>query len=243
MIQVEGTAVCLPGEYSDVNDICTSCASGRHGETVSAKLTQCYPCGLGAFSSTPGATACEPCGLDSISGVLTTAAICSACEEGSIRDPDRVYCTNCGVGKHKVLRIAGGNVSHVCDDCPSATYAVAGSANCSTCEGGTHVDALQGSCLTCSVGRYRHANSTSKVCAKCPPSKYAPIGSSECAMCKILGSFPDKARGSCLQCSSGTYRARDDSCARCPPQGVRCESSSLQVRLYNASKAENLSVF
>ena len=132
------------------------------------------------------------------------------------------------MGKRKVL--STDKTTHTCDGCPSAKYAAAGSASCSTCEGGTHVDAFQGACLTCSVGRHRQANSTLETCAACPPSKYAPVSSSECAMCNILGSFPDKARGSCLQCSSGAYRAYDDDCSTCPTVGVECEGSALQVR-------------
>ena len=177
LITVSSTAVCLPGEYSDANNKCALCPSGRHGKTVPAMLMQCYPCGLGAFSGTPGATACKPCGLNSISGVVDNATRCGACDEGSIRDPNRVFCTKCNAGKSKVL--STDMTTHTCDDCPSAKYAAAGSASCSTCEG---------------------------------------------------GGFPDKARGSCLQCSSGAYRAYDDDCSTCPTVGVDCEGSALQVR-------------
>ena len=139
------------------------CPSGRHGKAVPAKLTQCYPCGLGAFSSTPGATACETCSLDTISGVVDNATMCKACTEGSIRDPNRVFCTRCDVGKRKVL--SADKKRHTCDGCPSAKYAAAGSANCSTCKGGAFPDKARGSCLRCSSGAYRAYDDD---CSTCP---------------------------------------------------------------------------
>ena len=56
----------------------------------------------------------------------------------------------------------------------------------------------------------------------------------------MTGDFPDSTRGICLSCAIGSYRARDargDACTRCPPLGVRCEDSSLQVLIGEESAA------
>ena len=83
--------------------------------------------------------------------------------QGEIRDPYRVYCTRCPMGKQK--RPTADGSAHACVSCAASMFAPAGSANCSVCDGAAFPDATRGSCIRCAAGSYRAFDDT---CSTCP---------------------------------------------------------------------------
>ena len=142
-------------------------------------------------------------------------------------------CDPCKLGSY-----AADEKSSTCAECPldTVTGIVTGRTNCTFCKSGEVRDLNRVYCSKCDAGKYKTlALDNSKYhCAGCPPLTYAVAGSMNCSACPKTGEFPDSTRGICLSCAVGSYRGRDargDACTRCPLRGVRCEDSSLQVRV------------
>jgi len=148
-------------------------------------------------------------------------------------------CDFCSLGTY-----IGVAQSTACAECPldTITGIVTGRTNCSFCNIGEVRDPDRVYCSKCEAGTYKTLtlDNSKYYCAECPPLKHAIAGSTTCSTCPKTGEFPDTTRGICLSCAIGSYRARDareDACTRCPPRGVRCADSSLQVRTRTKSTA------
>ena len=146
-------------------------------------------------------------------------------------------CDPCKLGS-----FAANETSSTCAECPldTVTGIVTGRTNCTFCKNGEVRDLNRVYCSKCDAGKFKTLalDNSQHFCAGCPPLTYAVAGSMNCSACPKTGEFPDSTRGICLSCAVGSYRGRDargDACTRCPLRGVRCEDSSLQVRVQSAT--------
>ena len=144
-------------------------------------------------------------------------------------------CDPCSLGSY-----AADENSTACAECPldTVTGIVTGRTNCTFCKDGEFRDDDRVYCSKCEAGKYKtlSLDNLKHYCAECPPLKHAVAGSTVCKPCSKAGEFPDTTGGICLSCAIGSYRGRDaidDACSRCPPRGVRCEDSSLQVSVHS----------
>ena len=85
-ITVRAPVPCGAGDYSDENDACAPCPTGRHGANDTSTLTACEPCGLGQYADVPGLSVCPPCPINTVSGVVADASSCAEC--GKVRVVD-----------------------------------------------------------------------------------------------------------------------------------------------------------
>ena len=183
------TCRCLAGyagSYDSVSDTltCTACVNGKYKPSVNNNL--CTPCPAGNIGIPLGyyevrdeiSSSCVPCPTNEYKSSLTQ---CTACPDNSMSP-------------------AGSDDSSACVCAPGFTF---DGSNCIACADG-YVKALVGdhACSVCAAGKYTVA----ETCVDCPIFSTSPEASSTIGSCQCQAGFTGENGGTCLPCSSGTYK-------------------------------------
>ena len=196
------TCRCLAGyagSYDSVSDTltCTACVNGKYKPSVNNNL--CTPCPAGNIGIPLGyyevrdeiSSSCVPCPTNEYKSSLTQ---CTACPDNSMSP-------------------AGSDDSSACVCAPGFTF---DGSNCIACADG-YVKALVGdhACSVCAAGKYTVA----ETCVDCPIFSTSPEASSTIGSCQCQAGFTGENGGTCLPCSSGTYKVSlgPSACIACDP--------------------------
>ena len=171
-------------------------------------------CGLGAYSSTTGATACTSCGPDTVT-LSTGSASAAACVANAGYTGTGLNVTACVAGTYKL--IPG---SEACLDCIAGTYSVM-------------IAAMSAhECKNCALGKYS-AVLAATACQTCPQNtQVAFYGSTAIDACVANAGYFGQGN-TVTPCPAGTFKFTSGSaaaaCVNCPTGSTSPAASFHQV--------------
>ncbi len=176
-----------PLQQSNSSSACQNCASGRHGDKMTARPIPCEFCPIGTYSSASGAAS------------ITN---CTGCRPGRYSSvPNKNCAFECNQGKFSFS-------GSTCLDCNQGRYQnLSNQFECKPCPGGRTLAEEIGpytQCSeTCHVGRY--ANPGKRECTICPAGRFAGSqGEASCAVCPAGTISDDTEQSQCQQCAVRT---------------------------------------
>jgi len=208
---------CPPGTTGGATaGTCTPCPAGQYGLQGT-----CKNCGVGWFSSSPGATDCTPCAPGYFTS-SNTATNCTICPAGSTSKGRAASCDKCPAGNY-----ASKPGQYYCAACPpgSSTQGATGASSCTPCPVGTATpSAGTSTCPACAAGTYSAVNG-STVCTLCSPGTFQnQTGQTSCNSCTNWQYSDFSGATSCASCYAGyagQYEFASTLCLACPPGTYR----------------------
>lgn len=195
--------LCSVGSFSTAGaSLCNACPSGSYSNVTGA--VQCYPCGIGMYTTTVGSpsnNSCIKCAPGTASNIII-ASSCSPCSAGYYSDAAGVaVCKPCtrgtfasNFGSTICVPCADGTVSVVeasttCQVCPPGTYSSNDRTSCTLCPQGTFSQRTgmnsSETCVPCAIGYYSASNGSSSQCLPCVAGTFSTsTGSSQ--VCRIV---------------------------------------------------------
>eukprot|EP00698_Gefionella_okellyi_P008963 TRINITY_DN2250_c0_g1_i1.p1 TRINITY_DN2250_c0_g1~~TRINITY_DN2250_c0_g1_i1.p1 ORF type:complete len:1110 (+),score=143.24 TRINITY_DN2250_c0_g1_i1:55-3330(+) len=197
---------CQPGYFGQLatQGSCSECPAGSYS---GAGASVCSSCGLGTYSSDPGAStasACTVCPAGTYCNVtgLSAALQCAAGFFGTAQSA--MNCSSCPAGTFNLN--TGASSAGACVPCSTGSYCVEATGSPIGCPPGTFSLATGASssatCLPCSAGHTSTVGSTR--CVPCPPGTYSLVGLSSCQPCQP-GSYSTTGASVCTSCAAGFY--------------------------------------
>ena len=144
---------------------------------------------------------------------------CLKCPPGRSGDKQRLACSACPAGKHKLAD----DDNAACRDCPSGfAQREQSQLLCLKCPDGRHAEKRSATCAPCSAGKYKLADDDNAACRDCP-SGFAQREQSQllCLKCPEGRSAFATGSASCSACSAGKFVVNEGgdsahSCIACP---------------------------
>ena len=223
--------ICPSGTYSPAGrTTCTPCPGGSYSVAGAADVGQCRTLTIGQYPSSA-----SPDGF--------------RCESGYVKNTSTKTCTECGIGFYSNKNITP--EATTCQQCPTGTHSIRGSAACRANTEGQVIDyvlqegfrCLSGYvkvigdsdatsfCRKCPAGTFAKQGEISSLdptqCTGCPIGKSSSPGAEDCTGC-LPGQYYNRELRACVKTQDGYYSPGGLQEYQCPPGSYCPQINSTQ---------------